>query len=124
MWSFYKIYLFIYVFFCYRLLVGAPREKAEPKLEVNRTGDLYACPITTNPKDCIRANLISSGNVRAPRAKHHAKSVKDVATVAAKQMSTHFSFKILILVCFQLLSEAHQIKYISATKIHIQCEII
>ncbi|XP_058270381.1 integrin alpha-3 [Hemibagrus wyckioides] len=47
----------------YLLLVGAPQEKAEPTLRANQTGDMYACPITTNPKDCIRANLISSDTV-------------------------------------------------------------
>ncbi|KAK3520815.1 hypothetical protein QTP70_032382 [Hemibagrus guttatus] len=47
----------------YLLLVGAPQEKAESKLRANQTGDMYACPITTNPKDCIRANLISSDTV-------------------------------------------------------------
>ncbi|KAB5554158.1 hypothetical protein PHYPO_G00046970 [Pangasianodon hypophthalmus] len=49
----------------YLLLVGAPQEKAEPKLRANRTGDMYACPITTDPKDCTRANLISSDSVDA-----------------------------------------------------------
>ncbi|KAK2829162.1 hypothetical protein Q7C36_017152 [Tachysurus vachellii] len=47
----------------YLLLVGAPEEKAESKLRANRTGDMYSCPITTDPKDCIRANLISSDTV-------------------------------------------------------------
>ncbi|XP_062841066.1 integrin alpha-3 [Trichomycterus rosablanca] len=44
----------------YLLLVGAPQEKAEASLSANRTGDMFACPITSNPKDCVRANLISS----------------------------------------------------------------
>ncbi|XP_037400807.1 integrin alpha-3 isoform X1 [Pygocentrus nattereri] len=44
----------------YLMLVGAPKERAEPKLQANRTGDMFACPINTNPKDCQRANLISS----------------------------------------------------------------
>ncbi|KAF7698308.1 integrin alpha-3 isoform X2 [Silurus meridionalis] len=49
----------------YLLLVGAPKEKAEPTLQANQTGDMYACPITTDPTDCIRTNLISSDNVDA-----------------------------------------------------------
>ncbi|KAI4892916.1 hypothetical protein NFI96_024477, partial [Prochilodus magdalenae] len=43
-----------------RLLVGAPMERAEASLKANQTGDMFACPISTNPKDCKRANLISS----------------------------------------------------------------
>ncbi|TSK87465.1 Integrin alpha-3 [Bagarius yarrelli] len=49
----------------YLLLVGAPQEKAEPQLRANQTGDMYTCPITTDPKDCIRTNLISSDIVDA-----------------------------------------------------------
>ncbi|XP_017308211.1 integrin alpha-3 [Ictalurus punctatus] len=49
----------------YLLLVGAPQEKAESKLRANQTGDMYACPITTDPKDCIRTNLITSDTVGA-----------------------------------------------------------
>ncbi|KAF5906818.1 integrin alpha-3-like isoform X1, partial [Clarias magur] len=48
-----------------QLLVGAPQEKAEPKVRANETGDMYACPITSDPKDCIRANLVSSDSVGA-----------------------------------------------------------
>ncbi|XP_076852050.1 integrin alpha-3-like [Brachyhypopomus gauderio] len=44
----------------YLLLVGAPKERAEPSLSANQTGDMFACPISTNPKDCVRANLVSS----------------------------------------------------------------
>nr|XP_055049279.1 integrin alpha-3 isoform X2 [Misgurnus anguillicaudatus]XP_055049282.1 integrin alpha-3 isoform X2 [Misgurnus anguillicaudatus] len=44
----------------YLLLVGAPKEKAESGLPANETGDMYACPITTDPKDCKRLNLIKS----------------------------------------------------------------
>ncbi|KAK1798382.1 hypothetical protein P4O66_007844 [Electrophorus voltai] len=44
----------------YLLLVGAPKERAEPSLSANETGDMFACPISTNPKDCIQANLVSS----------------------------------------------------------------
>ncbi|XP_030638834.1 integrin alpha-3 [Chanos chanos] len=44
----------------YLLLVGAPKERAEPKVPANETGDMYACPISTDPTDCIRMNLVSS----------------------------------------------------------------
>lgn len=50
------------VYTCFRLLVGAPKEKAESQVSANETGDVYACPITTDPKDCKRLNLLSSGN--------------------------------------------------------------
>ncbi|XP_034046295.1 integrin alpha-3-like [Thalassophryne amazonica] len=43
------------------LLVGAPREKAEPHLAANRTGGVYSCPITASQSDCSRINLIGSG---------------------------------------------------------------
>ncbi|XP_043091202.1 integrin alpha-3 [Puntigrus tetrazona] len=42
------------------LLVGAPKEKAEPGVSANETGDVYACPITADPKDCKRLNLLLS----------------------------------------------------------------
>ncbi|XP_059413088.1 integrin alpha-3-like isoform X2 [Carassius carassius] len=42
------------------LLVGAPKEKAESQVSANETGDVYACPITTDHKDCKRLNLLSS----------------------------------------------------------------
>uniref|UniRef100_A0A3B4VQU0 Integrin alpha-2 domain-containing protein n=1 Tax=Seriola dumerili TaxID=41447 RepID=A0A3B4VQU0_SERDU len=41
----------------YRLLVGAPREKAEPDVPANRTGGVYSCPITVNQSDCSRMKL-------------------------------------------------------------------
>ncbi|KAA0705593.1 Integrin alpha-3 CD49 antigen-like family member C [Triplophysa tibetana] len=44
----------------YLLLVGAPKEKAESGLPANETGDMYACPITADPKDCQRLNLVKS----------------------------------------------------------------
>ncbi|XP_057202203.1 integrin alpha-3 isoform X2 [Triplophysa rosa] len=44
----------------YLLLVGAPKEKAESGLPANETGDMYACPITADPKDCKRLNLVKS----------------------------------------------------------------
>uniref|UniRef100_A0A3B5ABV1 Integrin alpha-2 domain-containing protein n=1 Tax=Stegastes partitus TaxID=144197 RepID=A0A3B5ABV1_9TELE len=40
----------------YLLLVGAPREKAEPNVPANRTGGVYSCPITANQLDCNRMN--------------------------------------------------------------------
>lgn len=42
----------------YLLLVGAPKEKAEPKVPANRTGGLYSCPITADQSDCRRVELI------------------------------------------------------------------
>ncbi|XP_051744564.1 integrin alpha-3 isoform X2 [Ctenopharyngodon idella] len=44
----------------YLLLVGAPKEKAESGLLANETGDIYACQITADPKDCERLNLLNS----------------------------------------------------------------
>lgn len=48
------------VYTCFRLLVGAPKEKAESGVSANETGDVYACPITADRKDCRRLNLLSS----------------------------------------------------------------
>ncbi|XP_070838183.1 integrin alpha-3-like isoform X2 [Chaetodon trifascialis] len=42
----------------YLLLVGAPREKAEPNVPANRTGGVYSCPITADQSDCSRMMLI------------------------------------------------------------------
>ncbi|XDV12921.1 hypothetical protein PO909_001468, partial [Leuciscus waleckii] len=42
------------------LLVGAPKEKAESGLSANETGDVYACQITAESKDCKRLNLLTS----------------------------------------------------------------
>uniref|UniRef100_A0A3B4GUP1 Integrin alpha-2 domain-containing protein n=1 Tax=Pundamilia nyererei TaxID=303518 RepID=A0A3B4GUP1_9CICH len=42
----------------YLLLVGAPREKAEPNVPANHTGGVYTCPISANPSDCRRMKLI------------------------------------------------------------------
>ncbi|TRY90738.1 hypothetical protein DNTS_004507 [Danionella cerebrum] len=53
------------------LLVGAPKEKAEPGLTANETGDVYACPITTDRKDCRRLNLINSNPDDKPDPKNH-----------------------------------------------------
>uniref|UniRef100_A0A3B3TLJ3 Integrin alpha-3-like n=1 Tax=Poecilia latipinna TaxID=48699 RepID=A0A3B3TLJ3_9TELE len=45
----------------YLLLVGAPREKAEPHVPANRTGGVYSCPVTANPSEffclCAVADL-------------------------------------------------------------------
>uniref|UniRef100_A0A3B4ACB9 Integrin alpha-2 domain-containing protein n=1 Tax=Periophthalmus magnuspinnatus TaxID=409849 RepID=A0A3B4ACB9_9GOBI len=38
----------------YRLLVGAPMERAEPGVLANRTGGVYVCPISSDPGDCTR----------------------------------------------------------------------
>ncbi|XP_027898372.1 integrin alpha-3-like [Xiphophorus couchianus] len=42
----------------YLLLVGAPREKAEPHIPANRTGGVYSCPVTANPSECSRIKFI------------------------------------------------------------------
>ncbi|KAI3365602.1 hypothetical protein L3Q82_010686 [Scortum barcoo] len=43
-----------------RLLVGAPKEKAFESLRnVNETGAVYYCPITTDATDCSRMDLVS-----------------------------------------------------------------
>ncbi|XP_043959579.1 integrin alpha-3b [Gambusia affinis] len=45
----------------YLLLVGAPKEKAVIK-NVNETGAVYACPISEDPTDCTRMDLVTSTN--------------------------------------------------------------
>ncbi|XP_071319884.1 integrin alpha-3-like isoform X2 [Trachinotus anak] len=42
----------------FMLLVGAPKEKAEPDVPANRTGGVYSCPITVDQSDCSRMKLI------------------------------------------------------------------
>ncbi|KAF3700664.1 Integrin alpha-3 CD49 antigen-like family member C Galactoprotein B3 [Channa argus] len=42
----------------YLLLVGAPREKAEPNIPANWTGAVYSCPITPDQSGCSRIKLI------------------------------------------------------------------
>ncbi|CAM4707082.1 unnamed protein product [Leuciscus chuanchicus] len=45
------------------LLVGAPQEKAQPNLSkynINETGAVYYCPVTTEQDDCRRMDLISA----------------------------------------------------------------
>uniref|UniRef100_A0A8C6M0V5 Integrin, alpha 3b n=3 Tax=Nothobranchius TaxID=28779 RepID=A0A8C6M0V5_NOTFU len=46
----------------YLLLVGAPKEKANSLPQVNETGAVYSCPISTDPADCSRINLVSATN--------------------------------------------------------------
>uniref|UniRef100_A0A665WNC5 Integrin alpha-2 domain-containing protein n=1 Tax=Echeneis naucrates TaxID=173247 RepID=A0A665WNC5_ECHNA len=41
-----------------RLLIGAPREKAEPDVPANRTGGVYSCPLTMDQSHCSRMKLI------------------------------------------------------------------
>ncbi|XP_032430115.1 integrin alpha-3b isoform X1 [Xiphophorus hellerii] len=43
----------------YLLLVGAPKEKAVLP-NVNETGAVYACPISEDPTDCTRMDLVTS----------------------------------------------------------------
>ncbi|CAG04405.1 unnamed protein product, partial [Tetraodon nigroviridis] len=42
------------------LLAGAPKEKAFSLQNVNETGAVYHCPITADPTDCTRMDLIES----------------------------------------------------------------
>lgn len=46
----------------YLLLAGAPKEKAKWLPNVNETGAVYSCPITTDSKDCTRMDLVTSTN--------------------------------------------------------------
>ncbi|XP_037319598.2 integrin alpha-3b isoform X2 [Pungitius pungitius] len=46
----------------YLLLTGAPKEKAKSLLNVNETGAVYSCPITTDTSDCSRMDLVSTTN--------------------------------------------------------------
>lgn len=46
----------------YLLLAGAPKEKANSLPNVNETGALYSCPISTDPTDCTRIDLVTSTN--------------------------------------------------------------
>ncbi|KAM8730255.1 integrin alpha-3b isoform 2-T2 [Acanthopagrus schlegelii] len=43
----------------YLLLAGAPKEKALSLPNVNETGAVYSCPITIDPNDCSRMDLVS-----------------------------------------------------------------
>lgn len=44
-----------------RLLVGTPRDKAEPNVPANQTGGVYSCPITADQSDCSRIKLVDQG---------------------------------------------------------------
>uniref|UniRef100_A0A8C6T7G8 Integrin, alpha 3b n=1 Tax=Neogobius melanostomus TaxID=47308 RepID=A0A8C6T7G8_9GOBI len=46
----------------YLLLAGAPKEKALSLPNVNETGAVYSCPITTEGNDCTRMDLLTSTN--------------------------------------------------------------
>ncbi|XP_070783240.1 integrin alpha-3b [Enoplosus armatus] len=46
----------------YLLLAGAPKEKAASLQNVNETGAVYSCPITTDTNDCSRMDLVSTTN--------------------------------------------------------------
>ncbi|KAM6964612.1 integrin alpha-3b isoform 2-T2 [Tautogolabrus adspersus] len=46
----------------YLLLTGAPKEKANSLQNVNETGAVYSCPITTDSTDCTRMDLVSKTN--------------------------------------------------------------
>ncbi|KAG1968229.1 integrin alpha-3 [Pimephales promelas] len=58
------------VYTCFRLLVGAPKEKAESGLSANETGDVYACQMTAESKDCKRLNLLNSNPDDKPDPKN------------------------------------------------------
>uniref|UniRef100_A0A3B4TGA5 Integrin, alpha 3b n=1 Tax=Seriola dumerili TaxID=41447 RepID=A0A3B4TGA5_SERDU len=44
----------------YLLLAGAPKEKAQSLQNVNETGAVYSCPLTTVSNDCTRMDLVTS----------------------------------------------------------------
>ncbi|XP_059181212.1 integrin alpha-3b [Centropristis striata] len=44
----------------YMLLTGAPKEKAQSLRNVNETGAVYSCPITTDTSDCSRMDLVTT----------------------------------------------------------------
>ncbi|XP_040885313.1 integrin alpha-3b [Toxotes jaculatrix] len=46
----------------YLLLAGAPKEKAQSLQNVNETGAVYSCPITTDSTDCSRMDLVTTTN--------------------------------------------------------------
>ncbi|XP_061564634.1 integrin alpha-3b [Cololabis saira] len=46
----------------YLLIVGAPKEKANALQNVNETGAVYACPVSTDPSECSRMDLVSTTN--------------------------------------------------------------
>nr|XP_061807375.1 integrin alpha-3-like [Nerophis lumbriciformis] len=46
----------------YLLLAGAPKEKALFLTNVNETGAVYSCPISTDVSDCSRMDLVTSTN--------------------------------------------------------------
>ncbi|XP_022065067.1 integrin alpha-3b isoform X1 [Acanthochromis polyacanthus] len=46
----------------YLLLAGAPKEKAQSLKNVNETGAVYSCPVTTDSTDCSRMDLVSKTN--------------------------------------------------------------
>ncbi|KAM4031810.1 integrin alpha-3 isoform 2-T2 [Anomaloglossus baeobatrachus] len=41
----------------YLMLSGAPQDAAPPNVKVNRTGAVYACPMTLNTSDCFRVSI-------------------------------------------------------------------
>lgn len=44
----------------FRLLAGAPKEKSALLQNVNETGAVYSCPISTSRSDCTRMELLTS----------------------------------------------------------------
>lgn len=45
----------------YRLLVGAPQALALPGQQANRTGGLFACPLSLEETDCYRVDIDQGG---------------------------------------------------------------
>jgi hypothetical protein len=45
----------------YRLLVGAPQALALPGQQANRTGGLFACPLSLEETDCYRVDIDRGG---------------------------------------------------------------
>ncbi|KAK0146127.1 Integrin alpha-3 [Merluccius polli] len=52
------------LFHSLKLLAGAPKEKALSLKNVNETGAVYSCPITTEMADCTRMDLVQSSKQR------------------------------------------------------------
>ncbi|XP_029954152.1 integrin alpha-3b [Salarias fasciatus] len=44
------------------LLAGAPKERSQSLPNVNETGAVYSCPVTANPGDCSRMDLVTTTN--------------------------------------------------------------
>uniref|UniRef100_A0A672IUD5 Integrin alpha-3-like n=1 Tax=Salarias fasciatus TaxID=181472 RepID=A0A672IUD5_SALFA len=45
------------------LLAGAPKERSQSLPNVNETGAVYSCPVTANPGDCSRMDLVTTSKL-------------------------------------------------------------